>query len=106
MILYDAPPPLGVLFGARLGWDPTREGQPCDHRCQTCGGRIAVGSRLYCAACTRTGFESRLRGARVLARRHHPKPAPKFRPKLTRADIRSLARTPEGREWLTSRGWL
>jgi hypothetical protein len=102
----DAPRPLAVLFGSQLGWSPARESQPLDSRCRTCGGSIAAGSRLYCAGCTRTGFEDRLRQKRARAPKPRAQaPPPKEPPRLTRREVRALRRTPEGREWLRSIGY-
>lgn len=105
------PEPLGVLFGAQLGWSPERESQPLNTTCRTCGGQIPDRSRLYCAACTRTGFEDRCSSARLrdrLARKTRPKEVARFRPRirLSQREVRAIARTPEGRAWLTELGRL
>lgn len=60
------PPPLGVVFGSG-DWTPDCQDQDpatC-RRCGGDGGVIKKGSRLYCAACHRTGFESRLEKERI-----------------------------------------
>ena len=106
------PEPIGVLFGAQLGWSPKRESQSMDSSCKSCGGRIAKGSRLYCAGCTRTGFEDRVQSGRLRARleaaRKKARPVAKFRPRarLSARDCRAIARTPEGRDWLRAMGRL
>lgn len=103
------PEPVGVLFGADPCWSPGREAQRLDRSCRTCGAAIPPGSRLYCAACTRTGFERKL--ARLKARSRplaasagKSKGYEQFK-KLTRRDIRAIARTAEGRDWLRRNGW-
>lgn len=103
----DAPEPLGVLFGSQLGWDPGRESQRQGPTCKTCGGTIADGSRLYCAACTATGFEARLAAAKRRAPVPRAKQPPAEKPpKLTRREVRAIRRTPEGREWLREQGYF
>lgn len=60
------PPPLGVVFGSGE-WTPAVEDQDMQtcNRCGGDGGTIKKGSRLYCAACHRTGFEKRLEKERI-----------------------------------------
>lgn len=60
------PPPLGVVFGSGE-WTPGVEDQDMRtcNRCGGDGGTIKKGSRLYCAACHRTGFEKRLEKERI-----------------------------------------
>ena len=65
-LVKPTPPPLGVVFGAGE-WTPDCQDQDpatCK-RCGGDGGAIKKGSRLYCAACHRTGFESRLEKERI-----------------------------------------
>lgn len=103
------PEPNGVLFGAQLGWSPEREAQRLDPACRTCGATIRDGSRLYCAGCTRTGFEKRLRVLRSRSPRpRDPKPSaePAATPKITRKEAKALARTAEGRDFLRSQGFV
>lgn len=62
----SVPAPLGVVFGAGE-WTPDCQDQD-PATCTRCGGdngQIKRGSRLYCAACHRTGFEKRLENERV-----------------------------------------
>lgn len=60
------PPVLGVVFGSGE-WTPDCQDQD-PATCTRCGGNngiIKKGSRLYCAACHKTGFEKRLEKERV-----------------------------------------
>lgn len=102
-LLEGVPKPLAVVFGSQLGWSPRCEAQR-PGSCTTCGG-VPEGSRLFCAACCSTGFDTRL--AQLRARDPVPKarPAPKHRPKLNARDRKALVRTPEGREFLRQLGY-
>lgn len=104
---WQSPPqPTAVLFGSQLGWSPEREAQPLTRACKTCGGRIADGSRCYCAGCTRTGFEAQLAALRKLApppRIKEEQGPAKVEVRLTKKEIRDLRKSPEGREWLAQR---
>jgi transposase-like protein len=59
----DCPRPIGVVFGVKP-WDREAEAiEQGDPDCPRCGGEdgsIQPGSRLYCAACGRTGFDRRI----------------------------------------------
>jgi len=61
-----SPEPLAVIFGSGE-WTPECQDQDMA-TCNRCGGDnsvIRAGSRLYCAACHRTGFEKRLENERI-----------------------------------------
>jgi hypothetical protein len=61
-----APKPLGVIFGSGE-WTPECQDQDMA-TCNRCGGNngsVKRGSRLYCAACHRTGFEKQLENERI-----------------------------------------
>lgn len=65
-MIKPTPRPLGVVFGSGE-WTPADQDQDpatCN-RCGGDGGSIKSGSRLYCAACHRTGFEKRLEKERI-----------------------------------------
>jgi len=60
------PPVLGVVFGSGE-WTPECQDQD-PATCSRCGGDSGIirkGSRLYCAACHKTGFEKRLEKERI-----------------------------------------
>ena len=103
------PEPDIVLLGGP-GYSPMREGQR-PRSCSCCGSAIQDGERTYCAGCGSTGFESELakQRARAQAKAGKRKQQPaKFRPRvrLTKADVRMLSRTAEGRAWLREQGRL
>lgn len=65
-MISQVPKPLGVVFGSGE-WTPECQDQD-PATCTRCGGdngQIKRGSRLYCAACHRTGFEKRIENERI-----------------------------------------
>lgn len=61
-------PHVEPLFGSGQ-WQPSAEDQN-PHTCNRCGGDDGVikqGSKLYCAACHRTGFDRKLQEQKVVA---------------------------------------
>lgn len=62
----SVPKPLAVVFGSGQ-WTPDAEDQD-QKDCNRCGGDngcIRKGSRLYCAACHKTGFETQIEAERI-----------------------------------------